>query len=116
MTIIYAFLIGGLICAIGQILMDKFKLMPVYITSLFVFLGAVLNIGGVYDRLIKIGGAGASLPISSFGHSLVHAAVTKAEEVGYIGILTGVFDMTAAGIAAAIIFAFFASVIFKPRG
>lgn len=116
MTIIYAFLIGGLICAIGQILMDKFKLMPVYITSLFVFLGAVLNIGGVYDRLIKIGGAGASLPISSFGHSLVHAAVTKAEEVGYIGILTGVFDMTAAGIAVAIIFAFFASVIFKPRG
>jgi stage V sporulation protein AE len=116
MSIIYAFLIGGVICAIGQILMDKFKLLPVYITSLYVFIGAVLNIGGVYDKLIEIGGAGASLPISSFGHALVHAAVTKAEEIGYIGILTGVFDMTAAGIAAAIIFAFFAAIIFKPRG
>lgn len=116
MSLINAFLIGGTICAIGQIIMDKFKLMPVYITSLFVFSGAVLNIGGVYDKLIKIGGAGASLPISSFGHALVHAAVTKAEEVGYIGIITGIFDMTAAGITAAIVFAFFAALIFKPRG
>lgn|SRR5690554_3614709 len=115
MSLVYAFLIGGAICGIGQILMDKFKLLPVHITSLFVFLGAVLNIGDIYDKLIEVGGAGASLPISSFGHSLVHAALEEANEVGYIGIATGVFEMTSAGITAAIVFAFFAALIFKPR-
>jgi len=116
MIFLYAFLVGGAICAVGQIIMDKFKLAPIYITSLFVFLGAALDVFGLYDKLIKFSGAGASLPISSFGHSLLHAGLEKANEVGYIGLLTGVFDLTAAGIASSIIFAFFIAMIFKPRG
>lgn len=116
MIFLYAFLVGGAICAIGQLIMDKFKLVPIYITSLFVFLGAALDIFNIYDKLVKISGAGASLPISSFGHALLHAGLEKAEEVGYMGILTGVFNLTAAGIAASIIFAFFIAIIFRPKG
>jgi stage V sporulation protein AE len=116
MIYFYAFLVGGLICAFAQIIMDKFKLLPIYITSLFVFLGAFLDFFNLYDKLIEFSGAGASLPISSFGHSILHAALEKAEEVGYLGILTGVFDLSAAGIAASIIFAFFISLFFKPKG
>lgn len=116
MIFIYAFLVGGIICAIGQFILDKFKLMPVHLTSLFVFLGAVLEIGKVYDKLIKFAGAGASLPISSFGHSLVHSALEEAHQDGYLGLATGMFDTTANGITAAIVFAFFMAIIFKPKG
>ncbi len=116
MIFLTSFLVGGMICALAQILMDVFKLVPVYITSLFVFLGSLLNIGNIYDRLIQFSGAGASLPISSFGHSLTHAAVEEAMEVGYIGILTGMFQMTSVGITMAIVFAFLMALIFKPKG
>ncbi|MDD4000953.1 MAG: stage V sporulation protein AE [Bacilli bacterium] len=116
MIFLKAFVVGGLICALAQFIMDKFKLVPIYITSLFVFLGAASDFFNGYDKLIEYAGAGASLPISSFGHSILHSALEKAEEVGYIGILTGVFDLSAAGIAAAIVFGFFIAIIFKPRG
>lgn len=116
MILLYAFVVGGIICMIGQLLIDFFKLLPVHITTLFVFVGAVLNIGNIYDKLIDFSGAGASLPISSFGHSLVHSALEKAEEVGYLGIATGMFTTTANGITAAIVFAFFVAIIFKPKG
>ena len=116
MIFLTSFLIGGLICMIAQILMDVFKLLPVYITSLFVFIGSILNIGNIYDKLISFAGAGASLPISSFGHALTHAAVEEADKVGYIGILTGMFQMTSVGITMAIIFAFLMAIIFKPKG
>lgn len=116
MIFLYAFLIGGAICALGQYILDKWKLMPVHITSLFVFLGAVFEIGKLYDKLVKFAGAGASLPISSFGHSLVHSALEEAHKVGYLGLATGMFDTTANGITAAIVFAFFIALIFKPKG
>lgn len=116
MIFIYAFLVGGLICVLGQFLMDKFKLLPIHITSLFVFLGAVLEIGHIYDKLITFAGAGASLPISSFGHSLVHSALSEALETGYLGLLTGMFSTTSNGITSAILFSFLVALIFKPRG
>ena len=116
MIYLYAFLIGGIICAIGQIILDKFKLMPVHITSLFVLIGAILEVGKIYDKLIKFAGAGASLPISSFGHSLVHSALEEAHRDGFLGLATGMFDTTANGITAAIVFAFFIALIFKPKG
>ncbi len=116
MIFIYAFLVGGLLCAIGQFLMDKFKLMPVHITSLFVFMGALLEVGKIYDKLIKFAGAGASIPISSFGHALINSALEEANRVGYIGLATGMFDTTANGITAAIVFSFFIALIFKPKG
>ncbi|MFA7435180.1 MAG: stage V sporulation protein AE [Bacilli bacterium] len=116
MIFLYAFLVGGLICVIGQLIMDKFKLAPVYVTSLFVFLGAALDLFNVYDKLIEFAGAGASIPISSFGHALLHSALDAANEIGFLGLFVGVFDLTAAGIASAIIFAFFMALIFKPKG
>jgi len=111
-----AFLIGGAICALGQIILDLFKLVPIHITTIFIALGSLFDTFGIYDKLIKISGAGATIPISSFGHSLVHSALEKAESVGYIGILTGVFNLTAAGIVSSIIFAFIVALILRPKG
>lgn len=116
MNLLLAFLMGGFICFIAQIIMDKFKLMPIHITVMFVCLGACLEIFGIYDKLIEIGGAGALLPISSFGHSLCDSALTKAREIGYLGIFVGMFSTTSAGIVVAIISAFILSLVFKPKG
>ena len=116
MILFYSFVICGLICVIGQIIYDSTKLTAGHITSLFVVIGGALEVFGIYDKLIEIAGAGALLPITSFGHSLTHAAITKANEVGYIGILTGMFDMTSSGITMAIVFAFACSLIFRSRG
>lgn len=116
MKILYAFLIGGALCAIGQLILDKFKLLPIHITLLYVLLGSIFDIGNLYDKLIEFAGSGASLPISSFGHSIVHSALEKANGLGILGIFVGVFDKTASGITAAIVFAFFISLIFKPKG
>jgi stage V sporulation protein AE len=111
-----AFLVGGLICLIAQILLDCFRLLPVHLIVLFVIVGSFLEILKIYDWLIKIGRAGALVPISSFGHSLTHAALLESEKIGYLGILTGVFDLTAGGIASAILFAFIIALVFKPKG
>ena len=115
MTIIYAFLVGGLICMLSQFVMDKFKLLPIHITCGLVFIGALLDSFNLYDRLIIFAGAGALMPISSFGHSIIHASIEEMLKHGYIGLLTGVFNLTAAGITSAIVFAFLVAIIFKPR-
>ncbi|WP_368487405.1 stage V sporulation protein AE [Clostridium sp. BJN0013] len=111
-----AFLIGGIICVIGQIMMDVFKLTPAHTTTTLVVLGAILGGFGLYEPLIKFAGAGASVPISSFGNALVKGALMEAERYGLIGVLTGIFEVTSAGISAAIIFGFIGALIFKPKG
>ncbi|MBK1812358.1 stage V sporulation protein AE [Clostridium sp. YIM B02505] len=116
MTFVWAFIIGGLICVIGQIMMDIFKLTPAHTMSTLVVAGAVLGGLGWYDALVKFAGAGASTPISSFGNQLVKGALMEAETTGLIGVLTGIFDITSSGISAAIIFAFIAALVFKPKG
>ena len=116
MIFLYAFLVGGLICAIGQLIMDKFRLTPGHITVLFVVIGAILDGFNIYDRLIELAGAGALLPITSFGHSLLHGALEKTKDAGFLGIGMGMFDLTASGITAAILFSFLAGIIFKPKG
>ena len=78
--------------------------------------GVLCVIFGLYDKLIKFAGAGAQLPIMSFGHSVIHGAMEKSEQLGFIGIGMGMFDLTAAGITAAILFAFIVALIFKPKG
>ena len=113
---VFAFLIGGGICVLGQILMDVFKLTPAHMTSSLVVVGAILGGLGLYEPLIKFAGAGASVPISSFGNSLVKGALAEAERNGIVGVLTGIFEVTSAGISAAIIFAFLSALIFKPKG
>jgi len=115
MTYILSFFVCGCICLIAQIIYDNTKLSPGHITSLFVVIGAFLNIGGIYDKLLKISPVGASLPITSFGHSLAHASWQTMTKDGILGGLLGMFNMTAAGINAAIIFAFFMAIIFRPK-
>lgn len=113
---LWAFLVGGGICVVGQLLMDVFKLTPAHTMCTLVVSGAILGGLGLYDPLVKFAGAGATVPISSFGNSLLKGALSEAERSGIIGVLTGIFEITSAGVSAAIIFGFLASLIFKPKG
>lgn len=112
----WAFVVGGMICVIGQILMDVFKYTPAHTMSILVVSGAILDGLGLYEPLIDFAGAGATVPITSFGNALVHGALAEAEKSGIIGIVTGIFEVTSAGISSAIIFGFLASLVFKPKG
>jgi stage V sporulation protein AE len=116
MEYLLAFLVGGAICVIGQLLLDIIKLTPAHVMSAFVVSGAILDGFGLYDKLIEFAGAGATVPITSFGHSLLHGAMEQAREHGFIGIGIGIFELTSAGISAAILFAFIMAIIFKPKG
>ncbi len=111
-----AFFVGGLICVVGQLLMDLTTLTPAHVMAILVVAGAILDGLGLYDPLIKFAGAGASVPITSFGNALVHGAMTETKQYGFVGLITGIFEVTSAGISAAIIFGFFASLVFRPRG
>lgn len=115
MIYVNAFLFCGFVCLIGQIILDNTKLTPGHITSLFVVLGAFLDTFSLYDKIILWAGGGASVPITSFGHLLIHGALASASEYGLMGLLMGMFDLTASGIVSAIIFSFFLSLIFKPK-
>lgn len=112
----WAFVVGGLICVIGQLLFDVVKLTPAHTMSTLVVLGAVLDGLGLYEPLVDFAGAGATVPITSFGNALVHGAMSEAHRHGFVGIITGIFEVTSAGISAAIIFGFLASMVFRARG
>lgn len=101
---------------IGQIIFDRTKLTMGHILTGMVVAGGILGGLGWYDKIIEFAGAGASLPIMSFGNSLVKGAIAEASSKGFIGLLTGMFELTSSGVAAAIIFAFLVAVIFKPKG
>ena len=113
---IFAFLVGGIICVIGQLMMDVGKLTPAHTLSTLVVVGAVLDGFGLYEKLIDFAGAGATVPITSFGNSLVHGALAEAEKHGWVGVLTGMFEVTSSGISAAIVFGFIGALLFKPKG
>lgn len=115
MYFINSFLFCGIVCLIAEIILDNTKLTPGHITSIFVCIGALLDVFSIYDFFIAKVGGGALLPITSFGHSLIHGALLAAEEKGIIGLLIGVFDLTAAGITAAIIFTFVFTLIFRAK-
>lgn len=116
MIFFWAFVVGGLFCVIGQIMFDVFKLSPAHTLSALVVFGAILDGLGLYEPLIDFAGAGATVPITSFGNSLVHGAMAEAEKHGIIGVVTGMFEVTSAGISAAIIFGVIGSFLFKPKG
>ncbi|WP_410511681.1 stage V sporulation protein AE [Paenibacillus sp. BR2-3] len=116
MIFLWAFLVGGAICVFGQICFDVFKLTPAHTMTLLVVLGAIVDGLGWYEPLIEFAGAGASVPITSFGNALVHGALQELESNGWIGIITGIFEVTSAGISAAIIFSFLAALFVKPKG
>lgn len=115
MIYLYSFIFCGFICLIGQLILDNTKLTPGHVTALFVIIGAFLDIFGIYDTFIDIFGGGALVPITSFGHSLIHGALNSALDNGIMGLSIGMFSLTSAGIIAAIVFAFFFSLIFKPK-
>ncbi len=115
-SFIFAFVVGGLICVIGQLLMDVGKLTPAHTLSTLVVVGAILDGLGLYEYLIDFAGAGATVPITSFGNSLTHGAMAEAEKHGWIGVLTGMFEVTSSGISAAIVFGFIGALLFKPKG
>ena len=111
-----AFLVGGAICVIGQLLMDLTKMTPAHVMTTLVVSGVVLDGLDLYDPFIEFAGAGATVPITSFGHALFHGAWAEAEKHGMIGIITGIFEVPSAGISSAIVFGFFAALVFKPKG
>ena len=115
MIYLYSFLFAGIVCLIGQIILDNTKLLPGHITSLFVMIGAFLDIFSIYDLFVQKFGAGALVCITSFGHLLIHGALAKAKVDGLLGLFTGMFSLTATGITATIIFAFIFTMIFKPK-
>lgn len=115
MDYVNSFLVGGLICAIGQVLMDKTKLSPGRILVIFVIVGCILGGLGLYSKIAEFGGAGALVPLPGFGYSLAKGVMKEVDETGIIGIFTGGLKATAAGITAAIIFAFISSLLFNPK-
>ncbi|RKP55611.1 stage V sporulation protein AE [Cohnella endophytica] len=116
MPFVWAFVVGGGICVVGQLLFDVAKLTPAHTMSLLVVTGALLDAVGWYDPLIDFAGAGATVPITSFGNALVHGSLTELQNVGWIGVITGIFSITSAGISAAIVFSFLAALVARPKG
>lgn len=110
-----AFWVGGVICAIGQILIDKTKLTPARILVIYVCVGAVLTALGLYQPIVEYAGAGATVPISGFGYSLAKGVMEAVKKEGFIGIFTGGITATSAGIAAAMTFGLIFAILGKPK-
>ena len=110
-----AFLFAGFVCLLGQIILDNTKLTAGHVTTIFVVLGAFLDIFSIYDKCVLWAGGGALVPITSFGHLLIHGAIEKAQDFGLIGLAMGMFDLTSSGIISAIVISFFLSFIFEPK-
>ena len=110
-----AFIFCGLVCLLGQIILDNTKLTPGHITTIFVVVGAFLDVFNLYDKLVLWAGGGALVPITSFGHLLIHGAMDTVNNFGVMGLFMGMFDLTSSGIVAAIVFSFVLSLIFQPR-
>ena len=115
MDYLKAFLVGGLLCLIGQILVDKTKLTPARILVGYVAAGVILGAFGLYQPIIDFAGAGAPVPLTGFGATLAKGGKEAIDENGALGILTGGLKATAGGISAAIIFGLLAGILFKPK-
>ena len=114
-SLLKAFVVGGLICEIGQILIDKTKLTPARILVSFVTLGVILGGLGIYKYLVEFAGAGATVPLTGFGYNLAKGAIEGVKTSGLLGAFTGGIKNAAGGIAAAIFFGYLASLIAKPK-
>ena len=115
MQYVKCFIVGGLICVVGQILIDKTKLTSARILVLFVTLGVILTGIGLYEPLVDFAGAGATVPLTGFGYSLAKGVMKEVDSVGLLGALTGGLTATSAGISAAILFGFLAALVAKPK-
>ena len=113
MEYIKAFIVGGIICLIGQILIDKTKLTPARILVIYVVSGVILGTLGVYEKLVEFAGAGATVPLTGFGYVLSKGVKEAVKADGFLGIFTGGLTASAGGITAAVLFGYLASVISK---
>ena len=114
-TILYAFIVGGLLCVIAQILIDKTKMTSARILVLYVTVGAILGGLGIYQYLVDFAGAGATVPLTGFGYNLAKGAIEAVGQTGLVGAFTGGVKAAAGGIAAAVFFGYLASLISKPK-
>ena len=114
MEYLNAFLCGGILCAIGQVLIDRTKLTPARILTGYVVTGVLLSALGLYEPLARWGGAGATVPLTGFGHSLAKGVEKAVAEQGWLGVLTGGLTATAGGITAAVVFAVLMALLFRP--
>ena len=112
MIYLNAFLFCGIVCAIGQIILDNTNLTPGHITVIFVVIGTFLDVFNIYDKIVLWAGGGALVPITSFWHMLTHGAIEGYNQGGILGLFNGTLNLTSAGISAAIIFSFFFSLVF----
>lgn len=112
---IKAFLVGGLFCLVGQVLIDYTKLTPARILTIYVVAGVALSAIGLYQPLADWAGAGASVPLTGFGHALAKGVRQAVAEKGLLGVFTGGFTAAAAGLCAAVFFGLIVSLVFKPR-
>lgn len=115
MEYLKAFLCGGVLCVVGQILIDKTKLTPARVLTSYVVAGVVLTAVGIYPRLVDWAGAGATVPLTGFGYLLAKGVAKAVSEKGWLGIFTGGVTATAAGIVGAIFAGLVAALIFKPK-
>lgn len=115
MIYLNAFIFTGIVCLIGQIILDTTLLTPGHITTIFVVLGSFLDVFNIYDKLILFAGGGALVPITSFGHLLIHGAMDGVINSNFMGLVTGMFNLTSSGITAAIVFSFVFALIFESK-
>ena len=118
MSFLWAFVIGGIICVIGQLLMDltPFNVTPAHILVTYVTGGAVISALGLYQPLVDFAGAGATIPLSGFGHTLAQGAIRAVEDDGLLGAFSGGLQASAAGVVAAVVFGYAISILFNPQG
>ncbi len=115
MEYVKAFLCGGILCIIGQLLIDKTKLTPARILTAYVVAGVALTAVGIYPKLVEFAGAGATVPLTGFGYTLARGVARAVADKNWLGVFTGGAAATAGGIAAAIFFALLVALIFKPK-
>lgn len=115
MNYIMSFIIGGLICVVGQIIIEKTKLNNAHILVSFVVAGVILSYLGIYEKIVEIGYSGATVPLIGFGHSLAQGAIQESAKEGLIGAIGGGIKNTAPGVGAAIIFGYLTAIIFNPK-
>ena len=115
MEYLNAFLCGGILCAVGQIIIDKTQLTPARILTGYVVVGVLLSALGLYEPLAQWGGAGATVPLTGFGHALAKGVAKAVAEEGLLGVLTGGLTATSGGIAAAVVFSLLAALLVRPK-
>lgn len=115
MEYLIAFIVGGLICALAQIILEYTKLTPAHVLVGFVVAGAILGGLGIYEPFYQFAGAGALIPVSGFGNAIAKGMLSEVEKLGWEGLFTGAFEITGLGLAAAIVFGSLIALIAKPR-